>query len=658
MKEISKFKVQKTLFILAIVSLIIAMLEGMVFYSDKCENLFLRMMLVIQNGINAFGFKATVSLRDAIDFAYKPQNSSSFNVALCYAYSIAVFTAPYCTIAFLYKMLEKVLRAVFSFKKRKNYDHMLIFGYNDNVKEILNNYSDKTKIRNDKLYIHIITPEELSPEERYSITKRKHIIHTMDCLKATDDELKYLLKKTYIEKAGNILLFEDSSVQNFSLLQMFKLDLKSNSGKIALPEGAKIFCRCEDESISRLIADYYDNHDKESYGYDLEIVSIPEMQINKMFSDYPLYSYYSGSDKKLDDWNVNMLIAGFGKVGQQALLQAMNLGVVSKNNNINIDVIDFDIENKAEIFANQLSADMFEMNRDSFKLKPDGADGNLFINFYNINVRHKKFHDLIKENNGILPYNYILIAIDNIDISVDCAIELEQMLENCGRKQVPIILRMDTDKRLVGYLKDNNGTLENVKLLPDRSSVLTIDMILDKLTDEKAKNYNHFYSGLHIFSKDENAVITESGGDTEKEWNALALFRRDSNRAAAYHEDVKEIVLKRIAKENGWNLKEKLNELLGTNGTLLKYNGKAWKINGDKTEFINTLKNNEFAYYAASLEHRRWCYFMLSRGWKHGNRSDRNRMNPCIATQDNLMKETPEMVRYDLMSLMAMYKKL
>ena len=143
----------------------------------------------------------------------------------------------------------------------------------------------------------------------------------------------------------------------------------------------------------------------------------------------------------------------------------------------------------------------------------------------------------------------------------------------------------------------------------------------------------------------------------EKEWNLLALFRRDSNRAAAYHEEVKKFIFERLAKEKGFILKNKLNELVGVDGVLLKYNGYAWNVIMDENDFAKALKKNAFAYEATSLEHRRWCYFMLSRGWRYGERSDRRRKNPCITTYERLMKDNPEMLKYDLMSLMAMYKK-
>ena len=89
----------------------------------------------------------------------------------------------------------------------------------------------------------------------------------------------------------------------------------------------------------------------------------------------------------------------------------------------------------------------------------------------------------------------------------------------------------------------------------------------------------------------------------------------------------------------------------------MKYNGSAWQMNGTEEELLEAMKKDRFAYDLASLEHRRWCCYMASAGWKAGERSDKFRRNPCLVTQQKLMETRPEMCKYDLMSLMARYRK-
>ena len=69
-------------------------------------------------------------------------------------------------------------------------------------------------------------------------------------------------------------------------------------------------------------------------------------------------------------------------------------------------------------------------------------------------------------------------------------------------------------------------------------------------------------------------------------------------------------------------------------------------------------KFNVMGYEMAKMEHRRWTYFMLSRGWSVGEKGPGKRSNKCIIPQETLMKEDIEKCQYDLMYLLAEYKKM
>lgn len=651
MKEKNKSTTKKMLLLLTIASFIIATLEGFLFYDN--ENLFFRILMIIQNSINAFGFKPSISLSDAMNLM--ETKTTILYTVVGYAYGIAVFTAPYCTLAVMYRVLESLMHFIVDFRIHKKEEHIVILGYNDDIKSILKNDTAKD---NKDLCIHIVSEQELSAQEKFALGKKGYKLHCMDVLKASDDELSYLFKKTRIAIASNILLFEESSIKNFSLLQLFKLNEKDTSKKAQLKYGTKITCRCENDAISDLIADYYDNRDDENAFYDLEIVSIPELQIHKMYSDFPLHSCYLNTDKKLSEWNVKLMILGFGTLGRQALLQAMNLGIVHEKNSITIDVFDYDMKNKSEIFANQFSPDSFTFDNCNFHLKEAVADGQLDINFYNVDVRHKKFLDIVRTNCQTSPYTYVVIAIDDVNIAVNCAMKLGQLFESFAYTNIPIMVRMDSDKRLARYINKNTSSFADTRLLENKNNVLTLDMILDKTIDVKAKEFNHFYNNIQ-FTTDckDNLQKKLADTDMEQDWNKILLFKRSSSKAAAYHEEVKQIIMVTLAKECHVDPDNKIDDLVGMHGSLFQYTDYGWLLNGSDEDFIKTLKKDVFAYSLATLEHRRWCCFMASIGWKHGDRNDRLKQNPCLVTQDKLLVVRPDMCKYDLMSLMARYKK-
>jgi len=643
----SRKNTTRLIFLLAVLSFLIATAQGIIYY--KNYDSFFKCLLVLQNSINAFGFKASVTIKDTV--AFMKDNPSPLNKGIGYAYCIAVFTAPYCTISFIYKFLERLLRFIIFFRRDKNCRHIVVFGYNSDVKSMLKNNRSDPK----KTCIHIVTTESVGNEEIYRLNKAGYVVHYADVLKAADSELRTLLAKTRIDIATNIILFETSSIRNFSLLQLFRLNEKDSEDRIKLAQGAKVSCRCEEEGIGRLIAEYYNSTAGTDAFFDLELVGLPEMQIHKMYSDHPIHSVYLGTDTPLKDWTAHLLVAGFGQLGQQAVLQAMNLGVVHESNRIIIDVFDSNIKAKKAVFLNQLSRETFDMTDSSVILKSSAADGLLEINFHELNISHLSFYDTIRSKLDAEPYTYAVIALENIDLSVHCAIQLEELFNERGLK-LPILMRMDTDRRLAGYISAENSALADVSLIDDRSIVITLDMIINREIDRLAKNYNHFYNNIKLITADETGTADNSEADPEQEWNRLRLFRRSSSKAAAYHDEIKNDIIPKLAAENGAELSAKLEELIGRNGSLMRYTGSAWQMNGTEEELLDRLKKDSFAYGLASLEHRRWCCYMASIGWRSGERSDRFRRNPCLVPQQELMETNPEMCKYDLMSLMARYK--
>ena len=645
----SRKRTTRLIFLLALLSFLIATAQGLIYYKDYEP--FFKYLLVLQNSINAFGFKASVTIKDTV--AFIRSDPEPLKKGIGYAYCVAVFTAPYCTISFIYKFLERILRFIIFFRRSRTCKHIVVFGYNEDIRSMLKNNSSDPK----KVCVHVVTPDSIDSEEVYRLNKAGYMIHNADVLKAKESELPALLAKTNIEEATNIILFENSSIRNFSLLQLFRLNENDDPNRIRLAAGAKVSCRCEEEGIGRLIAEYYNSAAGTDACFDLELVGLPEMQIHKMYSDHPLHTVYKGTDKPLSEWDVHILAAGIGQLGQQAVLQAMNLGIVHESNRIVIDVFDTDVRAKKAVFLNQLSPETFDISDNRVTLKSEVADGLLEINFYELNIAHNTFYELIRGKLGSDPYTYAVIALEDIDLAVNCAMQLEELFSESGLK-APIMMRMDTDRRLAGYISAENSALADVSLIDDRSVVITLDMIINRAIDRSAKEYNHFYNNIALITADEAGAVTNSDADPEQEWNRLRLFRRSSSKAAAYHDEVKDDIIPKLAEESGTQLADKLEELLGRDGSLMRYTGSAWQMRGSEEELLDKLKQDSFAYELAALEHRRWCCYMASIGWRAGERSDKFRRNPCLVTQQKLMEIKPEMCKYDLMSLMARYRKM
>lgn len=648
MKEKAKFRIGKTLLVLAAISLIIATTEGILFYGQKSGSpFFFRMLLIIQNSINAFAFKPTISLSDAINFMNS--NNNIFYTIVGYAYGIAIFTAPYCTLTFMYKALEHLLKFFVGISMHSKGEQIIIFGYNEDVKAMLENADQK---KNKSRSIHIVSEKELSSEEAYAISRSGYKYHKLNLYKAEKKDIPYLLKKIHAENAKNIILFEDSSIKNFSLLQMFSL--KKGDGLFELREGVKIVCRCEENGISEMISDYFHVENNESYGYDLELVSIPELQVRSMFEEIPLHSYYSSLETPINKWNTKMIIAGFGKLGQQAILQAMNLAVVSPENSISIDVFDDKIDEKLGLFSAQFDTGSFEFTDTSIKMKKEIADGSFEINCFKTDVRSHEFRETVKNRNASSGYTFVLVAIDEIDTCTGCAIQLGRLFDQSGNKNVPIVIRMDSDRRLADYIQNDTKTFRKVRLLTERAKAITIDNILNKDINISSKELNFMYANMEILEKGQKP----SGKTSESKevlWSRLSMFKRESNMAHTAHDPVEDAMLSKYAKELGiGSVEKKLSELVGGSGSLLMNSGNAWYLYGSEDEFVEALKKDSFALFAAASEHRRWCYFVASKGWRYGQRNDRYKIHNCLTTFEELQNDpkTKATIKYDLMPLM------
>ena len=672
MKKKKESILSKWFFILAICSVLVALIEGLFYYdAESYPNGLFRFMLILQNCIKAFEFKADISLKDISKVIYDSQDM--VKIVVGYAYSIALFVAPYCTLFLVYKVIARIFKIRTWRYFPSNDRRIVIFGYNDAVKALLK----QNKNTKEKRRIHLVAAN-VSEKDEINLIKNKIILHKIDCLGMDDEQLNYFARQMELEKATDIILFEESSAKNFSLYNMFH----SVGDEMKLfNDDAKFFCRCEDDGIKRIIEDYYDtrirdkkaNNNSEDIQVfkDLEIVSIPELRIRKMLKDYPLHNYHlKRKTKDFHDWNLHLLIVGFGKLGQQLLLQAMNQGVVSSKNSMLIDVIDFNIDEKRSIFANNFDDEYVKMNGNEYIISSsdnEKADGEFKIRFHKMDIRYKQFYETLQnngktENGG--PYTYIAICVSNTDVSLHCMSEVERYLRaEKEDNDVSVGIRMETDRQMANYLNANKKTYNNVFAIEEKECTITMDDLLMDELDADAKEYNRIYNNISIMTEDEykklkNNVNTSNSKvkNVNAYWRELELFRRNSNRALASHASVKKEMFDQI------DIKD-LADAIGENGTLLKYVDGTWIIVGTLDEFVENMSNNEkYSWIGemSKLEHRRWCYFMASCGWKrtadpNGKKDDIHKENPCMCTWNDLKIYNPKMCQYDMMPLLMKY---
>ncbi|MBS7340958.1 MAG: hypothetical protein Q4C57_00065 [Bacillota bacterium] len=647
--------VRKILFGMAIFSFVITLLEGCVFY-QYIENGVFRFLIILRNSIKAFAFETDITLEDML--VDVQENPGVVRAIIGWAYGIACFMAPYCTLAFFYKLITKFLKINLFVARHRKYHHIIIFGYNEEVKALL---SDKEYINKNKYKIHIVSEDEALINDEAYLLHNRFRAHNFDFLELSQEQIAYFLKRIEAELVEDVILFEESSTKNFSLYMLFHSDVvKEYFKKNGKKENIKFFCRCEDGGIERILEDYFDSLKEEekkygngelSFDYDLEIINVPELRIRKILQEHPLHSYYLNSEiTNMNQWDLHLLIVGFGKLGQQILLQTMNMGVTGSNNQIMIDVVDFEIEKKKSIFTNAFREEYVKPDGDDLVISSEDADGSIRIRFRNMDIRYQQFNLLLKELGEVNPFTYVAICIEDQDTALHCLSKVHKY----SSKQTIIGIRMEFDKRMEKYLSDNNKTYRNVFAIEATRDALSLKGLLIDDIDSRAKRFNRSYKTINLIY-DNNDEIK---GETEEErelrlWREMSLFHRNSSRAQAEHESINELFLKDVTDEM-------MESWFGKDSELLEFQNGIWRYKTDLDSFVK-LQSDTKAYPVISefsrMEHRRWCYFMASAGWKSidGNKNVSNLENPCMLPWEDLVKKRPETCVYDLTPLLMKY---
>ena len=635
----NKKRFGRIIFVLAVLSFLIAMAEGFFFYADYAEYPLFYMVLMLQNSITAFGFQAEISITDMLEVLNS--NSSVIIKIVGYAYGAAVLVAPLCTISALYKAFEILLKWDVKRHWGKCKENILIFGYNENVRALLSEIrKEHTKDRR----IQVITSDKLEEADMMKLLEKGIILQEFDGLNATDEELEDCLERIDIRKADIVILLEDYSAKNFSLYYMLQKRAKQKN------PNTKFYCSCEEDGIRKILEDF---HDADTMA-DLEIFSTKEIQARKIYEKYPLHTYFQKKEVLLPlcDWHTHLLILGFGKLGQQMLLKALNLGVVHSQNKITIDVVDFNIEEKRQIFENCFSLDYVQTAENEIRIHEKQADGELRIRFYQMDIRYKKFQYLLKEMAEESPFTYVAICMKDTEAGIHCMLETEQFLEQRQENHIPIGIRMDMDEHMAAYLSQNKDTHGNVFVIESPQQVLTLDDMIQKQVNDQAKQYNRIYTALDFVCG--NAAIDKEAEkeieDVESCWKKSKFFQRESSRELSSHSAIKEMIVKSYG-----NKEELLDQYFGKDG-VWKRKGYTWTFDGTEEELLAFINQDAFLKEMAMAEHRRWCYTMAAKGWKgtSGKKNETRKENPCMTNWDNLCAVKPWMCKYDLMPLLFM----
>ncbi|MDD5829384.1 MAG: hypothetical protein PUD10_09555 [Lachnospira sp.] len=613
----------------ALAVFIICVIEGIFFYHNV-ENPFLKVTLNIQNAIKAYKIDPDIKQAEALAYMQK-SGGGVLSVIITYAYCLAVIVAPFCTIGALAVLIRKPASYIRGFFNQRNKKSVLVIGEGKYQFAFIDALTKDCRVT-------VVESSVLSEENKLKyINKGVKFVQ-----KYGDMSLENVFKLVNIRKFNDIFLCDENALENIEYLKALssKSSQYNGGGDTSYQQ---IHLVCTDNSMAELIRQYYDNLDIKSF--DLNIVDVNKMAVNKMYKEHPVYTA-----NKDDNYDVHIGIIGFGDFGQSALIQGLNVSVLSADSKICVDVFDKDIDSIIGGFMKNFSVDALDGLRyikedvyegkstGCYELKmpfntvPDkfGMDGEINIRFFNTDARTLQFNKIFKKCNVQNPFTYLIVAMSDTRSMANTIIELKQLLYNKGDAciNIPVIVRVKENNDFANIYGEKNLFTIN----RDRD-IYAYDSITNQEITNEAKLFNHrynlLYSVISDYKKDKNTVIDDNFmleiekhlkedalkvekdmSELNKVWHKMSIFDRESSIAQSLHQDVKK-----------W----------------LVYDRKTFSLKDDKEEL-------------EKIEHRRWNVFMITHGFKY-ERSERKdlyaKTHPCISKWEVLKVEKPDTLEYD-----------
>ena len=674
-------KQNQTISILAAASFVAAMAEGFFYYAPFDQFGPLKLLTILYNAVKAFFLIPIITIPNVI--SNLQQNASILKLIVAHAYGVAVLLAPLCTAMATINAIRFLLRKKASASANQASRHIFLFGYNENVACLLENHTATTKPTSrlffwkspvfDKV-IHLVTAEELPESTQMAYLQKGIFVHQENCLMLSNEKLKAVLCQLHISLAQEILLFEDSTAQNFSLF------LSIQKCGCPLAPDAAFYLSGENEGVRRIIEEFGNQADQKDAIHNLTLFSIPELKVRHMFQAYPLFTYnISALDRTPEpDWDVHMLIAGFGSVGQEVLKQTIQLGVMNSSGSIIIDVVDTHADERKSMLQSMFNADYrdAQSNPDEIAISGTHADGVLKIRFHKLDVRADGFRKKLTEISADRPITYAAVCTQDADVTLHCMAEIERFIHKNPRQngKTPVAIRLEFNAQVADYLQEDEGTFCDVFPLGANQSILRTENIFDTQTQNECIAFHALYNQIYDTVQKQQPLCSETLSpisawdaatlsEARQAWHSLASYKKNSNRCLSYHSSVKRMLLcwaewhsrkgsgsfSKFYETNKGNVTPAIRRLLSDCADPAGKTVIDSRLLSKRTE--NTALLEEFL----KLEHRRWCYAMALNGWgwTDGPKQESLQLSPYMTHWEGLCAAHPDVCLNDIVPLLV-----
>ncbi|ALF24136.1 hypothetical protein [Fusobacterium nucleatum] len=616
MKKISniiKHYFNKNLWIIYILGLVLSLIGSFQVYHGRYDNILKEISVISVSVLKLFLF---VPIEGFIK-----QNPL--------AYELAIWIAPMTTLLATFSIFNKLYTAIKLKLAHFHKEHIIVMGCNDYSLSFMKNY---ISLKNKKKILCIL-PERTQEKDIETLNRLGVITSTIDYMSGLNDENMRISSEYNFASVDTIICFEDEP-KNYGYLKLIsELIAKRRKKKEKI---INVYVNTVNKYIRNIVQHKMDEikiFDIKYFNiYDLIAYNLINLKNFKLYEtsglkkDWIKIKKEKGENFSLDDFSnligtPNILLIGFKNCGKSLFELAVNQTLVNAKENMKITIVDRKISNIIE----EYKATIRELKKVANIELIDG------------DINHISTQNKIKESHKKDPFTAVLFSTKNCTESlifmdllgeeifknVNTAVFCENIWEN-----KPLI-----ESIILKY--------PNIIVFGELIDVLNFESITNEPLEIKSKEFNAYYNKIS-----ENIMnYPEQDISIEEQWDFLSNIKKDSSRNQCMHQNVKEVLLEKIAQMEGLTSVEELLD--------------RWKAMIDSVsvkEQINIIEKNPAMNYMSALEHKRWSSFYYMRNFVYSEKKDEvnGTHNSLIDDWDEFLRsDKREQVIYDFISVLS-----
>lgn len=453
-----------------------------------------------------------------------------------------------------------------------------------------------------------------------------------------------ILKQAHIQRAAHLILLTGTDATNLCVLRQV---VKLTKGKRTESRASSCVLKCHTHLTSRENRALFDAGGELfppiRDSIEMHVFNVYENAAVALFQEHILGANTDTVTPGAAP--VNVLIAGFGRMGEAVLLEAMQLGHFCNHVPLSLTVFDDDAQSAERHFFKR------------YREVPEHL-GDKGLKLWNL-----RFVDTLGPDAAgrLGHYSDILACHDDEDVALTCINNLRERWQ-CEEDRLSTRF----------FLYSSCGQASSISVIHpfgDFRQVCRSENVFHSTSERMAKASHEMYAWKRL--KDCHASV---GSDSQSEaalaehdrsgppseelsWNSLSLLKQDSNRTEKRHYGIKLHAL-------GLRISSEQNEApdsspiySGDFPWLLDFNFQYAPLllaSSLSSTHLNTKELIDRIHQLARAEHSRWNAFHVLNNYHYGNKDECKRSHDCMLFWAELSATRPEVLKWDYKNIYQM----